>query len=306
MRCEARDVVVLDLRRADGDALPAFSAGSHLEITLDNGLVRHYSLCNDPAERHRYCIGVGLARESRGGSRFVHEQVRVGSVLSVSTPRNHFAIDPSGAEAVFIAGGIGITPILSMIHACEAASTPWRLLYCARNRQRTAFYEDLRSLAGDRCRFHFDDEQDGRLFDAASALAEVGDHAHIYTCGPEPLMRSVESATRGRPEACVHFEWFTAAPVDASADKAFTVVLRRSGARYEVPPGRSILDVLEDHGAGVPYSCREGTCGTCQTAVLQGEVDHRDHVLTSAQKAAHRDILPCVSRAKSEILELDL
>nr|ALV86414.1 ferredoxin:oxidoreductase FAD/NAD(P)-binding:oxidoreductase [uncultured bacterium 16] len=306
VRCEARDVMVLELRHADGGTLPPFTPGAHLEVYLSDGLIRHYSLCNDSAETDRYCIGVGLARDSRGGSRFVHQTIRVGTKLEVSAPRNNFPLELAAEDVVFIAGGIGITPILSMIRACEARHKPWRLFYCARNRQRTAFYEDLRALAPDRCHFHFDDEQGGKLFDAVASLRDVPDTAHVYTCGPGPLMKAVEAAASSRPQDRVHFEWFTAAAVDASVDKAFTIVLRSSGTRFEVPPGRSILDVLEDNGAGVPYSCREGLCATCRTTVLAGEVDHRDSVLSAAEKASNKEMMICVSRAKSEVLELEL
>lgn len=306
VHCEARDVMVLELRRPDGGALPPFTPGAHLEMYLPNGLIRHYSLCNDPAEHDRYCLGVGLARDSRGGSSFVHQQVRVGATLSVSPPRNNFPLELAAEEYVFIAGGIGITPIMAMIRACVATNRRWRLFYCTRNRQRTAFYEDLRALAPDRVHFHFDDEQEGRLFDAAAALQGVADTAHLYTCGPAPLMKAVEAAAAQRPPDRVHFEWFTAAAVDASADKPFTVVLRNSGTRYEVPAGRSILEVLEDHDAGVPYSCREGLCATCRTTVLAGECDHRDSVLSATERASNKEMMICVSRAKSEVLELDL
>ena len=306
VRCEARDVMVLELRSPEGGALPAFTAGAHLEVYLSNGLIRHYSLCNDPAERERYCIGVGLARDSRGGSSFVHQTLRVGAKLDVSTPRNNFPLELAAEECVFIAGGIGITPVMAMIRACEAVHKPWRLFYCARNRQRTAFYEDLRALAPERVHFHFDDEQDGRLFDAVASLEGVPDTAHLYTCGPAPLMRAVEAAAASRPQDRVHFEWFTAAAVDASTDQPFTIVLKNSGTSYEVPPGRSILEVLEDHDAGVPYSCREGLCATCRTTVLAGEVDHRDSVLTAAEKASNKEMMICVSRAKSKVLELEL
>lgn len=306
IHCEARDVLVLELRDPDGGALPPFTPGAHLEIQLPGGLIRHYSLCNDPAERDRYCLGVGLARDSRGGSRYIHQQVRLGTQLTVSAPRNNFPLELAAEDYVFIAGGIGITPIMAMIRSCVATNRRWQLFYCTRNRQRTAFYEDLRALAPDRCHFHFDDEQEGRLFDVAAALGKVPGTAHLYTCGPEPLMKAVEAAAADRPPDRVHFEWFTAAAVDTTADTPFTVILRDSGTRYEVPPGRSILEVLEDHGAGVPYSCREGLCGTCRTTVLAGLPDHRDSVLSAAERASNSEMMICVSRARSATLELEL
>jgi tetrachlorobenzoquinone reductase len=306
LRCEARDVMLFELRDAQGRPLPPFTPGAHLEVALPNGLVRHYSLCNDPRERDRYCIAVGLARDTRGGSRWLHQHLRIGASLTVSAPRNNFPLELAAESYVFIAGGIGITPILSMLRACVATHREFRLHYCARNRQRCAFYEELLALAPAQLQFHFDDEQDGRLFDARAALAAAPASAHVYTCGPAPLMKAVEAAASDRPSDRMHFEWFTAAEVDRAGDQAFTVVLRNSGTRYEVPPGRSILEVLEDHDAGVPYSCREGLCATCRTTVLSGEVDHRDSVLSAAEKASNTEMMICVSRAKSPVLELEL
>lgn len=305
VRAEARDVLLIELRDPAGAALPPFTAGAHLEITLDRQLIRHYSLCNDPAERDRYWLGVGLARDSRGGSKRVHETLRVGSQLLVSAPRNNFPLDPSNELAVFVAGGIGITPVMAMIRACLAAGRPWRLHYCVRNRARCAFYEELRALDPSTLQFHFDDEQPA-LFDAAAVLADVPEASHIYCCGPAPLMHAVQAATASRDPARVHFEWFTAAAVDTAADQAFEVLLRNSGKRLSVPAGRSILEVLEDHGEGVPYACREGLCATCRTTVLAGIPDHRDSVLSAAERAANDQMLICVSRAKSPLLELEL
>lgn len=306
VRSEARDVMWFELRDPQGRELPPFTPGAHLELSLANGLIRHYSLCNDATERDRYCIAVGLARDSRGGSRHLHQSLRLGATVQVSAPRNHFPLELAAEGYVFIAGGIGITPIMAMVRHCLAAHRPFRVYYCARNRQRCAFYEELRAIAPGHVVFHFDDEQDGRLFDARAAVAAAGSSAHLYTCGPEPLMKAVEAAAARHPADRVHFEWFTAAATDVAGDRPFTVVLRQSGTRYEVPPGRSILEVLEDHDAGVPYSCREGLCATCRTSVLAGEVDHRDKVLSAAEKATHREMMICVSRAKSDVLELDL
>ena len=305
VRAEARDVLLIELRDPQGARLPAFTAGAHLEITLDQGLIRHYSLCNDPAERDRYLLGIGLARDSRGGSKLIHDTVRVGSALTVSVPRNNFPLDASNDLAVLIAGGIGITPVLAMIRACEASGRPWQLYYCTRNRQRAAFYEDLRALSPDRLHFHFDDEQPA-LFDAAARLADVPAASHVYCCGPAPLMTAVQAATANRDPATVHFEWFTASAAQPSADQPFEILLRSSGKRLRVPAGRSILDVLEDNGEGVPYSCREGLCATCRTPVLAGVPEHRDKLLSPAERAANDQMLICVSRAKTALLELDL
>lgn len=306
VRCEARDVLLIELRDPNGKPLPPFTAGAHLEVHLKDRLVRHYSLCNDPRETHRYCFGVGLARDSRGGSKLIHETLRVGQTLKLGLPRNNFPLVQSAEECVFIAGGIGITPIMSMIRSCLAEGRKWRLYYCARNRVRTAFYEELMALSEKPVEFHFDDEQQGRLFDAVKMLEQVPADAHIYTCGPEPLMKAVAAAGARRPAERMHFEWFSAAPVDTSSDREFSLRLVRSGLEFVVPPGRSILDVLEDHGIGVPWSCREGLCATCRTDVISGECDHRDSVLSEAERASNKSLLVCVSRARSPVLELDL
>lgn len=306
VRCEARDVLALDLSAPGGVDLPPFTPGSHLEVYLPGGLIRHYSLCNDSRERHRYSIGVGLARDSRGGSRYIHQNLRTGTRLTVSAPRNNFPMEPNAPEYVFIAGGIGITPILSMIRQCIATHKRWKLYYCCRNRQRAGFYEELAALEPGSVHFHFDDEQEGRLFDASAALESLPDTAHIYTCGPGPLMTAVQTAAAKRPQDRVHFEWFTAAAVETSSDKAFTVVLKASGKRFEVPPGRSILEVLEDNDAGVPYSCREGLCATCRTCVISGIPEHRDSVLSATERESNKEMMICVSRSKTDVLELDL
>jgi len=306
VRCEARDVMTIELRDPDRAALPPFTAGSHLELHLGNGLIRHYSLFNDPRETDRYCIGVGLAGDSRGGSKLIHETVRVGQILKLGAPRNNFPLVAEAGDVVFIAGGIGITPILSMIRVCIAEARPWTLHYCARNRARAAFYETLAEMGSASVRFHFDDEQQGRRFDARAALQAAPKQAHIYTCGPAPLMDAVAAAGTERPAGHLHFEWFAAAGRDDGADPAFTIRLAQSGREFTVPPGSSILDVLESAGFGLPYSCREGLCGTCRIGVIVGDCDHRDSVLSVAEKAANRSILPCVSRARSPMLELDI
>lgn len=306
VRAEARDVLHVELRDPTGAALPPFTAGAHIDLQLGERLSRSYSLCNDPRETDRYCLGIGLARASRGGSRLIHDTLRVGQPLVTSLPRNHFALADGPGERVFIAGGIGITPIMAMIRTSLAAGHPWRLHYCTRNRVRTAFYEELMALGPERVHFHFDDERQGRMFDAAAALRGLPADAQVYTCGPEPLMKAVAAAGAGRPPESLHFEWFTAAAGDAPAAQSFRVRLARSGVEFEVPPARSLLDVLEEHGCCVPYACREGTCGTCLTGVLAGDCEHRDTVLSASERAAQRSMLVCVSRGRSPLIELDL
>ncbi|MDF3933657.1 PDR/VanB family oxidoreductase [Pseudomonas citronellolis] len=301
----ARDARVIELRDPAGGELPAYDAGAHIELHLPNGLVRQYSLCGDSRQRDRYRVGVGLAPASRGGSRYLHEALRVGDALPVTPPRNNFPLFEDAAEFVFIAGGIGITPIRSMIHWCEANRRPWRLFYLMRSRERAAFLDELEGH-GPRVTVHADEEAGG-LFDLAAALAGLPERAHLYTCGPTPLMLAVEAAATGFPAEQVHFEWFAPRQPDKPrADGAFTLKLARSGKTLDVPADKSVLQVLEANGVRVENSCREGTCASCETRVLSGTPDHRDSVLSDAEKRCNATMMVCVSRALSTTLELDL
>ncbi|MFJ4065905.1 PDR/VanB family oxidoreductase [Pseudomonas sp. NPDC089996] len=302
---EAKGVMVIELRSPDGAALPPFKPGAHIELHLPGNLIRQYSLCNDARETHRYCVGVGLSPVSRGGSRHLHQSLRVGDTLTVSAPRNHFPLEEDAPGFVFFAGGIGITPVWSMIQWCEANQRPWRLYYVVRSRQRAAFLEALQSFA-DRVTLHADDEAGG-LFDIAAAIGQQPANVHFYTCGPTPFMLAVEAAARGYPEEQVHFEWFTPkAAATTATDKPFTVQLARSGRAFDVPADQSILQVLEANGLRVESSCREGTCASCEICVLDGVPDHRDSVLTAAERKNNDVMMICVSRALSHTLVLDL
>lgn len=308
IQAEARDVILVELRAANAQPLPAFEPGAHLEVDVPNGLIRHYSLTNDSRERDRYVIGVGRAFNGRGGSEFLHRSLRCDAQIRTSTPRNNFALDAAAASYLFIAGGIGITPIIAMIRWCIAHERPWRLLYAVRSCQRAAFYETLRPF-GSRVRFHFDDQADG-VFDPGPWLRERRDGEHVYCCGPQALMDGVKACPSGHSETTLHFEYFTppvtARPTEAPADREFCVELRRSGKTIAVPADRSILEALEASGVSVPFSCREGMCGTCETPVCEGDVEHRDYVLTQDQRAEGRSMMICVSRARSPLLVLDL
>lgn len=302
---EAKGVMVIELRSPSGEALPSFKPGAHIELHLPGDIVRQYSLCNDSRENHRYCVGVGLSPISRGGSRHVHQSLRVGDTLKISPPRNHFPLEEDASGFVFFAGGIGITPVWSMIQWCEANKRPWHLFYLVRNRQRAAFLEELRAF-GDRATLHADDEAGG-FFDIAGAIGQQPSNVHFYTCGPTPLMLAVEAAASGFPDEQVHFEWFTPKePKSSGADKAFTVQLAKSGKSFEVPADKSILQVLEANGLRVESSCREGTCASCEICVLDGIPDHRDSVLTAAERKKNDVMMICVSRSLSENLVLDL
>jgi vanillate O-demethylase ferredoxin subunit len=306
VRAEAKDVVTLELRAVDGGELPPFSPGAHLDVHLPNGLIRNYSLSNDCRERNRYVIGVGRAVESRGGSSYVHSSIRAGEKLKISAPRNNFSLDEHSASFLFIAGGIGITPIMAMVRWCVANDKPWRLIYASRSRQRTAFYEELCGLAAGRVHFHFDDES-GEVLDVARAISSWCAGETIYCCGPSPLMEAVETLTEHLPDGAVRFEWFTAPESEEPrGSTSFTVKLERSGVEFEVPEGKSILEVLEEHGFEIPFSCREGLCGTCVTNVCAGEPDHRDYVLSDEERESGKLMTICCSRSKSPVLALDL
>ena len=310
LRAEAMDVMRLELARVDGGVLPAFEPGAHVVMRLPNGLARSYSLVNDWRERERYVLGIGRAAASRGGSEYIHTALRIGDEIRCDAPVNNFRLQPDAREVLFIAGGIGITPILAMIRWCEAQGTPWRLVYAVRHRARIAFYEEL-APHGAKVRFHCDDEQGGPL-SLATCMTELPPGTHVYCCGPAALMTSVQTHGAGLPAEALHFEWFSApAAADAGPDSSpggtgFWIDLRRSGSSLLVPEEASILDVLERNGHEVPFSCREGLCGTCETVVCDGEPDHRDYVYPEAQRSALRSMLVCVSRARSERLVLDL
>jgi vanillate O-demethylase ferredoxin subunit len=306
VRAEALDVMSLELRPIGGGQLPPFEPGAHLDLHLPNGLIRQYSLTNDWRERDRYVIGVARVADSRGGSSFVHSNIRAGAQLTITGPINNFALDPRAERFLFIAGGIGVTPIMAMVRWCVANGKLWRLIYAARSRQRAAFYEELCGLARDSAQFHFDDEA-GQVLDVAEAIAGWNQGEWVYCCGPAPLMDSVKALTGHLPGGAVRFEWFTTPESDEPQDSnAFKVRLERSGAEFDVPEGKSILEVLEENGIEHPFSCREGLCGTCLTNVLSGDPDHRDYVLTDEERASGKLMTICCSRSKSPQLVLDL
>jgi vanillate O-demethylase ferredoxin subunit len=301
---EAPSVVSYDLRPLEPGELPPFTAGAHVDLTLPNGLIRSYSLINPQAERHRYVIAVQRDRASRGGSKWVHENFRPGDILTVNGPRNNFALNEAAQKSVFIAGGIGITPIMSMIERLSTLNREWELVYCARKRADTAFAEKLADF-GSRVRFNFDEEPGGRMLDIAATVRAAPPDAHLYCCGPLPMLEAFEAAAASLPRDRVHVEYFTAKE-PAAVQGGFTVVLAKSGKEFVVPPGKTILDTLLDAGLDIPYSCTEGICGTCETRVLEGEPDHRDLILTEDERAAGKVMMICCSGAKSEKLVLDL
>jgi tetrachlorobenzoquinone reductase len=300
---EAPGIVSYDLRSPEGGELPPFTAGAHIDLTLPNGLVRSYSLLNSQSERHRYVIAVQKDRASRGGSKWVHENLRAGDLLAVGAPRNNFPLDESAKRSIFLAGGIGITPILSMIERLSAVGREWELVYCTRTRAGTPFIGPLAAMPG--VRFNFDEEPGGKLLDIAALVKAAPADAHFYCCGPIPMLDAFEQATQDLARERVHVEYFTAKEPPA-VEGGFTVVLAKSGRELPVPPGKTILDALRDAGLDMRFSCTEGVCGTCETRVLDGIPDHRDRILTDTERAANRKMLICCSGSKSERLVLDL
>jgi vanillate O-demethylase ferredoxin subunit len=308
-RQEAEGIFSFELARADGHPLPAFSAGSHIDVHLPNGLVRQYSLCNHPEERHRYLIGVLLDPQSRGGSQSMHEQVQEGGGLRISEPRNLFALEHEASYSVLLAGGIGITPILCMAERLSQAGADFELHYCGRSAERTAFIERIRgSSFAHRAYFHFDDQGPDQRLDAARVFSAPASNRHLYVCGPGGFMEFVLGAARdhGWAEAQLHREYFSAAPVEAGNDGSFEVQLASSGQTIHVPADRSVAEVLLEAGIDIPLSCEQGICGTCITRVLEGEPDHRDMFMTDAEHSRNDQFTPCCSRAKSPRLVLDL
>ncbi|BCJ48245.1 ferredoxin [Actinoplanes ianthinogenes] len=289
----AAGVVALDLRHPDGAELPGWAPGAHVDLHLREGLTRQYSLCGDPADRTTWRIAVRLRPRGRGGSRHVHDLLSANDQVEVSGPRNHFALRPA-PRYLFIAGGIGITPILPMLAA--AADAAWELHYAGRGAATMPFRQDLLRY-GDQVTFY----PDGGLDLDALAGAHAPDTL-VYCCGPESLLLAAEARW---PGPNLHVERFTPRD-DRKVRTGFDIELTRTGRTLSVPDDRSILEVLEDNGVDVLSSCREGTCGTCETTVLAGRVDHRDSLLTPAERDAHDTMFVCVSRAAGDRLVLDL
>ena len=288
-----------------GRDLPRFAAGAHIDLRFGD-LVRQYSLCNDPAERRRYCVAVLREDASRGGSRYLHDTIRAGDLLEVSMPRNNFPLEPTAEQHLLIAGGIGIAPIMSMIAELQRRRADFQLHYCTRSIARTAFRHDLTPITADgRVHFHHDGGDPARGLDIKAVLRDPPQGTHLYYCGPAGLMAAAAEATKGWPAGTVHCEYFTAPPAASVVeDKPFRVRLAKRGVEYEIPVGQTIVGVLRRHGITVPTSCELGYCGACVTRYLAGEPDHRDQVLREYGRG--RFVLICCARSKTPILDLDL
>ena len=293
----APGIHAFELVDPSGGELAPFTAGAHVDVSLPVGVVRQYSLANDPAERHRYVLGVKREAGGRGGSQSLFDDVSVGDLLEVSEPRNTFPLVEDGSPLVLIAGGIGVTPIRSMAFRLAVLGLAHRIHYGVRTRNEAAF-----ELAGGR--LHVDDEA-GALLDVARLVRDAPAEAHLYCCGPAPMLAAFEAACGDRPAGQVHVEHF--GPVALPSDTAaFTVELARTARRVAVAPGESILEALRRAGLSVTSSCEQGVCGTCETRVLAGLPDHRDLLLSAAEKAANNTMMICCSGSLQDLLVLDL
>lgn len=302
----APDIVRLDLARADGGDLPRFTAGAHIDILIDDGLVRQYSLCNDPAERHRYQIAVLRERQSRGGSARVHDAFHPGRQVSVGAPRNLFPLAQGGDRHILIGAGIGITPIMSMAATLAGQASPFDLHYCCRTPENAAFGDAVAAVGG---HSYFSQHDRQARFDPAAALGPPNARTHVYICGPASFMSAVrEEALRlGWAEANIHRELFEAAePLMQEGDQPFDVRIASTGKTFTIPPGRSAASVLIEAGIDIAVSCEQGVCGTCLTGLLEGAPDHRDSYLTDEERDEGKLFTPCCSRARSPLLLLDL
>jgi vanillate O-demethylase ferredoxin subunit len=311
---EAEDIASFELVDPRGGPLPAFSAGAHIDLEIAPGLVRQYSLCNDPQEQRRYLIGVLRDPASRGGSITLVDTIKAGTLLRVSGPRNHFALDPSALRVVLMAGGIGITPILCMAEHLAHTSIPFELHYCIRSRARAAFLDRISgSTFSNRARIHFGGTQESVRLDLDETLKRRGPEDHLYVCGPMGFIESVlgRAVCAGWQPQQLHREFFM--PVadgprsnDVLADDVFEVEISSTGARFTVPADRSVLDVLRANRIDIPTSCEQGVCGACITGVLRGVPEHRDRFMTDEEHARNDQFAPCCSRSKSAPLLLDL
>lgn len=305
----AQGIAAFELVAKDDCLLPAFTAGAHIDVYLPGGLVRQYSLRNDPAERHRYCIGVLREVGGRGGSAHMHDRLNVGDTIEAGSPRNAFELDEGASFSLLLAGGIGVTPILSMAHRLSALGCDFAFHYGARSAPRMAFRDEIEASAfAGHAHFHLDDGPAEQRLNLAELLSSRPARAHLYACGPAGFLDAVITAARKAwPSETVHREYFAnAARAESIGDKAFRVKLAVDGRSFEVKPGRSIVEVLAENGIEIPVSCEQGICGTCVTRVVAGVPDHRDLVLTDRQRAAGDRMTPCCSRALTEELVLEL
>ena len=303
IRYAAADTNLYEFADPEGRPLPAYDPGAHIDIHLPGGLMRQYSLARPDRYGQPYLVGIKLDRAGRGGSRWLHDEARVGELFRIASPRNHFPLAEDAAHSVLIAGGIGVTPVWCMAQRLEALGAPFELHYAVRTRADAAFLTELETMEP-RARLHVDAEAEGVL-DVAGIVAAAPAAAHLYCCGPAPMMAAFEASVAGRPAEQVHVEYFSAAP-PAPIEGGFVVALAKSGREFVIPPGTTILETLRRAGLTLTSSCEQGVCGACETRVLEGVPDHRDLLLTPAEKASNKTMMICCSGALSDRLVLDL
>jgi tetrachlorobenzoquinone reductase len=303
IRIAARDTNLYTFQRPDRGPLPDAEPGSHIGVILPNGIERQYSLIDAGPRRTEYTVGVKRDLNSRGGSLFMHDQLRVGSRLSIVPPRNNFPLKEDADLIVLLAGGIGITPIYSMVKRLIERGRPWELYYSCRTRLDAAFLEELAQHSS--AHFHFDDEEGGRFLNVAAIIEKLPRFSHLYCCGPAPMLAAFEAATTHWPPGQVHVEYFT--PKFAAAQEGgYIVELARAKRELVIPPGKSILQAVREAGIEVPHSCEEGVCGACETRVISGIPDHRDTILTESERKANATMMICCSGSKTPRLVLDI
>jgi ferredoxin-NADP reductase len=303
IRYAALDTNLFEFRKLDGSAMPAVEPGAHIDIHLPNGMMRQYSLVTADSDPNAYVVGIKRDRASRGGSKFIHDNLRVGTVLKIGGPRNNFPLNEKADHTVLLAGGIGITPIWCMAQRLIKQGTSWELFYSCRERPEVAFIDELSKLP--QVKLHIDAEANGKFLDIPGIVAGAPQGSHFYCCGPGPMLSAYEAATKNVPEGHMHIEYFTAKE-ESALEGGYKVQLKRSGQEFTVPPGKSLLHVLRDAGIDVAYSCEEGVCGACETVVISGTPDHRDNILTEAERKASKTMMICCSGSKSDLLVLDI
>jgi vanillate O-demethylase ferredoxin subunit len=306
---EAQDICAFELVAVEGESLPSFTAGSHIDVHLPGGIIRQYSLCNDPSETHRYVIGVLKDPASRGGSLAMHESVSEGDRLTISAPRNHFPLVEAANHSLLLAGGIGITPILCMAQKLASQGASFSLHYGVRSRQRAAFLREIQSAGLDvHARLYVDDDPQSQRLNVGALLAKVAPTSHLYVCGPQGFIDAVLDAARSAnwPSSQIHYEFFGVKQMHPDSDVSFDVRIASSGQVVRVEQNQTVVQALELAGVSILTSCEQGFCGTCLTGILEGNPDHRDLFLTPQEQAANDRFLPCCSRSRSQCLVLDL
>jgi ferredoxin-NADP reductase len=304
IRFAAQDTNLYEFRRVDGSPLPAYEPGAHVDMHLPNGMSRQYSLIVPDPKPDSYVFGIKRDAASRGGSKYIHDELQAGATLKISAPRNNFPLVEDAEHVALFAGGIGITPIWCMVQRLGALGRSWKLYYACRSRGDMAFLQALEKFEAKYIHLHFDDEA-GKVLDIAAAVAEVPKSTHLYCCGPDPMLKAFEAATTNWPRAQVHVEYFTP-KAEPATQGGFWVELKRSNEEYFIPPGKTILQVLYDAGVDVDYSCELGICGACETRVISGIPEHRDSVLSEEEQASNTKVMICCAGCKSERLVLDM